>query len=332
MRWSLVLLVAACAATTPTPPVTHVAPSPPDVGAAICPPRPTTLLLPAFEIGQHAVETVDDKVLLNYVPVGVHDTNIPSEGVLRAYPLRDGRLVFRITAGTRLWDPQTQKLHDLGTPEWVPVAGYGWIFKTYPTPDTVAFSDIDPDRTGAARLRTVWIASRDPARNYLSAGIAGVLDGSIVAIAISRDFESQKHPTPRTATLACIAGKGDITTREITLPEDAGWVSTDAIRDHRLLLVRNNFEMHAFSDWSTDALIYDLDRDRTRVIGKVAGGHTTCTNMPHPHLRVAWSDDRTSHRGPNDGDLVFDACTRGGDNSVDPVTESIHDLSKLAPQ
>jgi len=317
MRWLLVLLVA-CAAPKSSPVARVASPGP------ICPPRPTTLMLPELErSAKHVVEIIDEQLFIDFVPTGIKEKEIAVGRQVNAFALRDGRIAFRIAAGGRVWDPRTQALSDIGPAQWIPVAGHGWLFQRNPEPNVVEWLDVDPDRTGPARLRTLFRATKGPKGNYLSAGIVGVLDGTIVAIAMSRDYDSETNRTTREGTLLCIAGKDDVATRSISLPNDLIWVGSDAIRDHRLLLVRSGNWGPGFGAWSTDAAVLDLDRGGTRVVGKAQGGHTKCTAVPHPHIEVKWRDDRTSHREPDFGDLVLDMCTDGGSNSVDPVTESV---------
>jgi hypothetical protein len=232
-----------------------------------------------------------------------------------------------------IWDPAVRTLTALGAVWLVPVAGHGWWIERY-LDGRFEIVDIDPDRS-SPRLRPVWRIPTAAGFRQSWGGIAGVLDGTVVALARSSDNTRGGASERRSSvTLACLYGPGQTVTRQVSLANNVSWASRDAFRGHRMLAWRDKDEpdTYARGAWHTDVVIHDLDSGRERSVGQAVGGWTTTTAMPHAYMELRWKDDETSSRDPNpapEGLSMADAD--GGWNTIDPHTEKVSGIGPYEP-
>jgi hypothetical protein len=196
-------------------------------------------------------------------------------------------------------DPSSPDPIDLGQATLLTVPRLGELIVPRPEAE-VRYHDVDPD---APRLRLLWTA---PASGAL---FAGVDRGAPVFLV---------RGATTTAELVRITGPGTTDTRAIDLPLGLGPPSTDAVRDHRLLLVRHepqrpqNFLGRNFS---AAVFVLDVEANTLRPLGDATGAWTSGTAMPHPYVVVRWTD-----HDPHARDVGWaEDCV----NLVDPARERL---------
>ncbi len=202
-------------------------------------------------------------------------------------------------------DPSAAEPIDLGQAILLTVPRLGDLI--IPPPEgAVAYHDVDPD---APRLRLLWTAPTSGSR------LVGVDRGAPVFLARSDTNKVE---------LVRITGPGVHDTRPIDLPADLSPPSNDAVRDHRLLLVRfDPRPPHPLQglDFSAAVFVLDLGTRALRALGDATGTYTSGTAMPHPYVAVRWTD-----HDPHARDIGWaEDCV----NLVDPAREH---LTPCAPR
>ncbi len=281
-------LAAACYCGTAAVPAARAVPAAPPRGAP-APPLCRAmhdLALPLFQTSELALTEANGNLVVDGTVTSASWTvHAPL-----AYTLADGRVLlhdayYSARDALYLWDPPTRTLTSLGRGDLARVAGVGYLVRSYPYPSSgdIVYSDIDPH---APRLRELYRGTPGDT----SSDLIGTLDG---AIAI---FERPRATADAgKASIACLSGPGEITRIAFDVPRPMHVPTDDAIRGHRLLLI-GEFTDRVRDDWaqtrfSVPVDIIDLDTRTRRRIGSARGAYTAFTNMPHPYVQVAWSDD-----------------------------------------
>jgi hypothetical protein len=220
------------------------------------------------------------------------------------YALADGRRLLYDTDDGRahLWAAGT--LTDLGRVGLVRAGQRGWLVWAHDEAGGLTFSDVDPTRPA---LRPLWSS-----RHHR--GVIGEIDG---AVAVLEGGEPG-------LILLCVSGPGAVTRHPLKAPEGLQPAGEDAIRGHRLLMT-GPFEYRRGSGapweeaFTADVWILDLDTTRARRIGKVPGGYTRWTAVPHPVLEVRWATDPPPP-APAEPLVIGEFVPS---YAVDPVTEAL---------
>lgn len=232
------------------------------------------------------------------------------------YVLADGRrlLYDRYNENiSYLWEPSTKMLTPLGKVQPVAVGRKGFLLAEY-NEDAYVYSDIDPRHPAR---REVWRAS--PSKHV---EMLGELDGAVVALELDDSaYQSSSRKKRRAANLVCMLGPDRITKRGLSLPAGLYPVGSDALREHRLLLLGAYEHANAprgvwMSPFTAGVYILDLDRrGQSRRIATVPGSYTHHTAVPHPYVNVEW--------GPPPSKKKDQFSDRGVTYYVDPATERL---------
>jgi hypothetical protein len=301
MRAPLVFLAIGCSSGTFGPGPAYASGSKlcaPATGLQLASLRPSTALTlreyraPGLSDREPGKLEVDHTVTGSLWPMRSPEVYALPDGRSLLYDGYNGSIVY-------VWEPRGHTLTELARGRLIAVPRQGWLVEQEEDAGYRLY-DVDPDRTHP-RLRELYHGIRG--------SLAGVLDGAIV-------FE-----TEAAHTFTCISGPGHSTELPIALPAQTAVPSTDAIRDHRLLLIdvahrpHHDFPPYDGATFDVAVSILDLDTGAVRPIGVAKGGWTRFTAVPHPHVVVRWADHDPAARDLGwHEDLI---------NVVDPVSEHL---------
>jgi hypothetical protein len=204
-----------------------------------------------------------------------------------------------------LWDRSARKLTDLGHGRTEVVPGQGRIAVGLDERgEHTRYLEIDPH---ADALRVLWVPP-----DGVGHELVGVHEGAPLVATTS--WSEGK----RTRKLGFVRLLGDGRTQSFahTVDPSLSPANGDAVRGQRLLLVGGPVQVGAADrPFAEPIAILELDKGRVRELGDATGAFSVSTAVPHPYVRVQWSD----HAARMHPGFPVEGCT----NEIDVRTEAI---------